>query len=135
MELKDLCCFRHINEEKAWFSLGTLGGGNHFIEIDQDEEGDLYLVIHSGSRHLGAEVCTYYQNLAYKQAKKNGIHTTQPVSYLEGESLEDYLCDLMIVQKFASLNRACIVDEIINLTNCHTRWNFLSNYSVKLFTF
>ena len=41
------------------------------------------------------------------------MSTTQPVSYLEGESLEDYLCDLMIVQKFASLNRACIVDEII----------------------
>ncbi len=113
MELKDLCCFRHIDEEKAWFSLGTLGGGNHFIEIDQDEEGDLYLVIHSGSRHLGAEVCKYYQNLAYKQAKKKGINTAQPVSYLEGEALEDYLSDLTLVQEFASLNRACIVDEII----------------------
>lgn len=113
MELKDLHCFRHINEEKAWFSLGTLGGGNHFIELDQDEEKNLYLIIHSGSRHLGAEVCTYYQNLAYKQAKKKGISIAQPVAYLEGEAMEDYLYDLRIVQEFASLNRACMVDEIV----------------------
>lgn len=45
-------------------SVGTLGGGNHFIEIDGDEEGNKYLVIHSGSRNLGKQVCEYYQNLA-----------------------------------------------------------------------
>ena len=45
-------------------SLGTLGGGNHFIEIDEDDEGNKYLVIHTGSRNLGKQVCDYYQNLA-----------------------------------------------------------------------
>lgn len=45
-------------------SIGTLGGGNHFIEIDRSDEGDLYLVIHSGSRNLGVRVCQYYQHLA-----------------------------------------------------------------------
>lgn len=45
-------------------SLGTLGGGNHFIEIDEDDEGNKYLVIHTGSRNLGKQVCEHYQNLA-----------------------------------------------------------------------
>lgn len=54
-----------VDIEKAYKSLGTLGGGNHFIEVDKDEEGNLYLVIHTGSRHLGIEVCTHYQQLAY----------------------------------------------------------------------
>ena len=49
----------HINR-----SMGTLGGGNHFIEIDKDEEGNLYLVIHSGSRNLGVQICEYYTKVA-----------------------------------------------------------------------
>lgn len=112
-DLKGLACLRHIKEEKAWFSLGTLGGGNHFIEIDQDEEGMFYVLIHSGSRHLGAEVCEYYQNLAYREAKKKGISVAQPLAYLEGDSLEDYLNDIEIIQEFAAVNRACILDEIV----------------------
>ena len=54
------------NIERAKLSLGTLGGGNHFIEIDKDSCGYLWLIIHSGSRHLGLEVANYYQELAYK---------------------------------------------------------------------
>ena len=46
--------------------LGTLGGGNHFIEVDRDDEGNLYIVVHSGSRHLGVEVARYYQEAGYK---------------------------------------------------------------------
>lgn len=55
-----------INVEHALKSLGTLGGGNHFLEVDRDEQGHLWLVVHTGSRHLGIEVCKHYQNLAYK---------------------------------------------------------------------
>ena len=51
---------------RAEKSIGTLGGGNHFIEVDKDDEGNLYLVVHSGSRHLGVEVADYYQNEGYK---------------------------------------------------------------------
>ena len=54
------------NIERAKLSLGTLGGGNQFIEIDKDSCGYLWLIIHSGSRHLGLEVANYYQELAYK---------------------------------------------------------------------
>ena len=55
-----------IHLDRAVKSLGTLGGGNHFIEADKDEEGKIYVVIHSGSRHLGLEVANYYQEEAYK---------------------------------------------------------------------
>ncbi len=69
----------NVDVDKAIKSLGTLGGGNHFIEVDKDSEGFLWLVIHTGSRHLGIEVCDHYQNLAYKrlteEAAGGNIHT------------------------------------------------------------
>ena len=67
VEIEKLKCFHYINRERSVRSIGTLGGGNHFIEIDRDDDGNLYLVIHSGSRHLGKEVAEYYQEEAYKQ--------------------------------------------------------------------
>ena len=67
LDLTALCCYAAIDPLRAEKSLGTLGGGNHFIEVDRDEEGNLYLVIHSGSRHLGLEVANYYQNEAYQR--------------------------------------------------------------------
>ena len=66
----DLRCMEHIEHlEKELKAIGTLGGGNHFIEVDQDGEGNLYIVIHSGSRHLGKEVAEIYQRHAYEQLK------------------------------------------------------------------
>ena len=62
-----------IDVDRAMKSLGTLGGGNHFIEVDRGNDGKLWLVIHTGSRHLGIEVCKYYQNLAYSKIRNNGI--------------------------------------------------------------
>lgn len=67
IDLVGLYCFHHINLERAEKSLGTLGGGNHFIEADRGEDGTIYIVIHSGSRHLGLEVAKYYQEEAYKR--------------------------------------------------------------------
>ena len=61
INLSELRCVKNIKMKRAHRSMGTLGGGNHFIEIDQGEDGNLYLVIHSGSRHLGKEVAEYYQ--------------------------------------------------------------------------
>ena len=55
------------NKHRAKMSLGTLGGGNHFIEADKDEDGNLYIVVHSGSRHAGLEIAEYYQEMAWKQ--------------------------------------------------------------------
>lgn len=62
-----------IDKDKAYKSLGTLGGGNHFIEVDKDKDNNLWLVIHTGSRHLGIEVCKHYQDLAWHTIKNRGI--------------------------------------------------------------
>ncbi len=59
-------CYKHINQIRAEKSLGTLGGGNHFIEANKDSSGNIYIVVHSGSRHLGLEVANYYQLEGYK---------------------------------------------------------------------
>ena len=66
IDLEELCCARHLDLPRAKRSIGTLCGGNHFIEVDKDDEGNLYLVVHSGSRHLGLEVARYYQEEGYK---------------------------------------------------------------------
>ncbi|HIT08244.1 MAG TPA: RtcB family protein [Candidatus Merdivicinus faecavium] len=66
IDLSQLCCARHVDLIRAEKSIGTLGGGNHFIEVDRDDEGNLYIVVHSGSRHLGVEVAGYYQEAGYK---------------------------------------------------------------------
>ena len=66
VDLTKLCCARHVDLPRALRSIGTLGGGNHFIEVDRDDAGALYLVVHSGSRHLGLQVANYYQNEGFK---------------------------------------------------------------------
>ncbi len=64
-DLEELRCFRALKDSKRLErSIGTLGGGNHFIEIDKDDDGNKYLVIHSGSRNLGTQVAEYYQSIA-----------------------------------------------------------------------
>ncbi len=73
IDLEQLRCKKEarLDLRRAALSLGTLGGGNHFIEADQDQEGKLYLVVHSGSRHLGLEVAQYYQEQAYRELNGN----------------------------------------------------------------
>lgn len=73
-ELEELFCGKvkknkPIRLQMAHDSIGTLGGGNHFIELDRDSSGAIWLIIHTGSRHLGIEVCNWYQNQAYTDLK------------------------------------------------------------------
>ncbi len=70
IDLSKLRCAERIDLRRAELSLGTLGGGNHFIEADKGESG-MYIVIHSGSRHLGVEVAKYYQQAAYEQLNRS----------------------------------------------------------------
>ncbi|WP_133965124.1 RtcB family protein [Eubacterium limosum] len=150
----------NLNVDRALQSIGTLGGGNHFIEIDQDDEGILYLVIHSGSRHLGVEVAKYYQNLAYRlldntRVKKQEIinaaiaegceqeiekrlkvfqssyeRMPKELSYLENQSYLDYLMDMIIVQKYADINRKMISEQIIKKMDLEVQESFstIHNY-------
>ncbi len=62
IDLNGLYCAEYVKLVRARRSIGTLGGGNHFIEVNKDDEGHLYIVVHSGSRHLGNEAAKYYQN-------------------------------------------------------------------------
>lgn len=78
--LEELRCLKYINRANAEVSLGTLGGGNHFIEANKDEDGNIYIVVHSGSRHLGLEVAKYYQNAAYEQLTGTDEKTIQEES-------------------------------------------------------
>lgn len=94
-----------FNLDRAYKSMGTLGGGNHFIEVNRGDTGT-YLVIHSGSRHLGVEVNKYWSS---KVDKKLG--------YLENENFDGYLNDMEITQKFASLNRKRMRDNIFKAMN------------------
>ena len=71
IDLTELYCYKHIDPLRAEKSIGTLGGGNHFIEADKGEDGSIYIVIHSGSRHLGVETAKFYQNEAYRRLNKS----------------------------------------------------------------
>lgn len=70
ISLEELCCMKHINLDRAYNSIGTLGGGNHFLEAGKDENGNVYIVVHSGSRHLGLEIAKYYQEAGYNALTK-----------------------------------------------------------------
>lgn len=144
VNLSDLHCYSHISASHAELSLGSLGGGNHFIEVDKDSSGQLWLVIHSGSRHLGLEIAKFYQNEAYKRLQnaanketkdqiiqeltaqgrqreiektlKNKVYRTirKDIAYCEGELFDQYIHDIDIAQQFASWNRKAMVKEILD---------------------
>lgn len=85
-ELQELKCYRELRDTKRLErSIGTLGGGNHFIEVDVAEDGYKYLVIHTGSRNLGKQVADYYQNLAFElMSGKDELYEEQ------GRIIEEY---------------------------------------------
>jgi len=112
IDLNSLRCAKHVNLDRAVLSIGTLGGGNHFIEIDKDDNGQLYLVVHSGSRNLGKQVAEYYQNLAADNLGRKGKGADRVLAYLEGAPMADYLHDMALVQRYAEINRKAIVYEL-----------------------
>lgn len=128
--------------ERAVLSISSLGGGNHFHELNEAEDGRLFLVIHSGSRHLGVKVATYHQKKAIEhlskdkeglerlieQLKREGRQSEiqaaiqsyksdkpnipNDLAYVEGKLMDDYLHDLKIAQEFAKWNRAAMMQVI-----------------------
>ncbi len=137
-KLSSLVCAPHVNIERAEKSIGTLGGGNHFIEANRDDEGNLYIVVHSGSRHLGLEVANHYQKLAQeslgirrrKLPKPEAATLPSYLAYLTGDLFDDYVHDMKIVQHFAVINRKAMVDEILRGMNLHAVEEFttIHNY-------
>ena len=114
IDIYDLLCADKINLNRAKESLGTLGGGNHFIEIDTDGE-NLYLVIHTGSRNLGLKVAEYYQKKAYNTlGGRKQTEIPYELAYLEGEDMQAYLHDMELMQRLADLNRTIIKEVILD---------------------
>ena len=104
-----------IDTEKALRSIGTLGGGNHFIEIGRSDETNRYwITVHSGSRNPGLRVAQYWQGVANENAGNKS-----ELNYLEGADKDGYLFDMKMAQEYATMNRKEImrlVLEAIGLT-------------------
>ena len=129
INLEELCCYKHVDPLRAEKSLGSLGGGNHFIEADQDDEGNIYMVVHSGSRHLGLEVANYYQEEGCKSLSSSS-NIPKQLAYVSGELFDRYIHDMKIIQEYAELNRRAMMDEIINGMKLHVVEQFktIHNY-------
>jgi len=108
---------------RVFDSLGSLGGGNHFIEVDKTEEGDLWLVVHSGSRNFGLQIANYHQkiaknNLVDRDVKDmlrvlNLTEVIKDAEFLENYEAEEYLEDMKVAQKYAILNRKIMMHVMI----------------------
>ena len=134
LEFSKLKCQKHIFKEKAVLSLGTLGGGNHFIEIDKSRDNEIFITVHTGSRHLGKEITDFYLNEGRKilreKACEKGFENSieippDELTYLEGNLMKDYLEDMKFAQNFAELNRLAIIDEIAK----GMKWKIDESYS------
>ena len=110
-DLKNLS-FQLERPEQILYSIGSLGSGNHFIELNEDEDGNRYIVIHTGSRNLGIQVCSHHMEIAKKTNPRGDL------SFLTGTDLDNYLNDMRICQTYAQKNRLEIGNTILrNLGN------------------
>lgn len=129
---------RFFDTDYTMRSLGTLGGGNHFIEVDVDNIGRKYLVIHSGSRNLGVRVCNHYQQLAVEECdnsmernniiaalkafgRQDEIEDTlrqlkplpKDMTYISGPTLGNYFSAMRMCQMYAEVNRRLMAQTIV----------------------
>ncbi|MGA4518557.1 RtcB family protein [Solibacillus silvestris] len=143
---------RGLQNEYTGRSLGTLGGGNHFIELAKDETGIHYLLIHTGSRYVGAKVANWHQKRAFESLQREDLteriaalkeagnskdiqkmikayKNENPVvpkdlAYLEGDLFQDYIADMKLAQRFAHENRMHIAKTIAE----HMKWEFAEQF-------
>lgn len=132
---------KNLNIDRAKLSLGSLGGGNHFIEVGKTSKDELYLVIHSGSRNIGGQVAKYYQNIAIEKLSDNGKERedliaklkkegrqneigkelkklkkpdiNKDLAYLVGADFDNYMHDMELMQKYAVLNRRMMANIVL----------------------
>jgi len=132
---------KNLNIDRAKVSIGSLGGGNHFIEVGKTSKNELYLVIHSGSRNIGGQVARYYQDIAIANLTDNSKEreelierlktegkqseigeelkklkkpiVNKDLAYLTGIDFYNYMHDMELMQKFAVLNRRTIANIIL----------------------
>lgn len=119
-QIEQLCKKYKVSPEKAYSTIGTLGGGNHFIEIDKDPEDNTYLVIHTGSRAFGKNVFDHHDKIA----KLQNPYKIKDLSFLTKDEAKEYLQDMQIATKYSQLNRRIIADEIMK----HMGWKEKSSF-------
>lgn len=139
LPLKELYCYDKADIGVVIRSFGTLGGGNHFIEMARSEGGELYLILHSGSRRLGREVADYHVSMAFFE--ENGIDASEAAKrrlrvsdirssvkegdcFLSGENLRRYLADMTIAVEYAKKSREYMGEVIINALGLDVRESF-----------
>ena len=100
--------------DNAELSLGTLGGGNHFIEIQKGNDGHIWIMIHSGSRNLGLKVAEHYNKIAIEKNKEWFSNTQKELNFLPVDSKEgkDYIKEMEYCVEFALANRKLMMDRI-----------------------
>ena len=151
-DFSKLKCLKKVDVLRATYSIGTLGGGNHFIEVATSSDDDLYLIIHTGSRKLGTDVCKFHQDKAFqnvnemsavventiaklkKEGKQNQIQNTiktlkkpsadKDLATLTGTDFDDYINDMKIVSDYAKLNRETIAEIILKEANLQKESSF-----------
>jgi tRNA-splicing ligase RtcB (3'-phosphate/5'-hydroxy nucleic acid ligase) len=106
---KDTCNTTKQDYDRVLSSIGTLGGGNHFVELGVDESGCTWLTIHSGSRNFGLRIAKFYQEIAKSKCGSMG-----DLEYLTGEDKYSYLTDMSIAQEYASLNRKIMMKVMLH---------------------
>lgn len=140
---KKKCLQIGTNYMRVGRSIGTLGGGNHFIEFGEDIHGQKWLTIHSGSRNFGLKVANYWQKVAKRtpavdirnkveELKSQGRHKeisselkkltsnkVKDLEYLEDDEMVGYLADMFLAQVYASLNRETMAKIILDLLESH----------------
>ncbi|WP_456457139.1 RtcB family protein [Thermovibrio sp.] len=104
-----------IDLQEPLLQVGTLGSGNHFLELGCDvENGELYLTVHTGSRNLGLRVCNFFQNKAKEHTKKAMPYLPKDLSFLPlRKGGREYLRAMKLAQRYADLNRKTILKLIV----------------------
>lgn len=128
-----------VDREYDLRSLGSLGGGNHFIEVDRDSTGHLWLIVHCGSRHLGVEIAKYHQkhgDITTKREKRrkiihslkeagrereieNALRNFSVEPFLEGTAFDEYIHDMKIAQAYSRENHRIIENAILGGMGWH----------------
>jgi tRNA-splicing ligase RtcB len=132
--------------ENARCQLGTLGAGNHFIELQRDTQDNVWVMIHSGSRNLGHSICKHYDQLARELNEQ--WHTQVPVEWdlaflpCASEAGADYSADMQFALRYARFNRGYMMEEVLNVLrhifpgqslaveayDCHHNYALLENH-------
>jgi len=122
--VKSVCSDLRIESNPHLKKVGSLGGGNHFIEVNRAKNKDKWLVIHTGSRNFGLQIAKYHQKIAYEVREQTGERIPKDLTYLIGDNKELYLKHMYIAQEYAQMNRMIIADRLLSILDASEKESF-----------